>query len=232
MIALSLSLVLGGSSLPHLFAQGDAKKDGPAADSKSKKDEAPKTDAAKTDAPKGDAAKGDAAKSADTKSAAEAPLPEIPADVKAKLEAARKAVAEAIVAAQDAGLVESTIDPPPILDILITGRAIDARTLKARKGASPEVFAAWYTGYGKASSGMKATEVKITNPSEGLKTFFDERAAILNQYIDAIRKAKGTPAKPADAKKEEPKKEEPKKEEPKKEEPKKEEPKKEDAKKK
>ena len=39
-------------------------------------------------------------------------------------------MAEAIVAAQDAGLVETSIDPPPILDILITGRATDLRTLK------------------------------------------------------------------------------------------------------
>ena len=57
-------------------------------------------------------------------------MPPIPKEVEAKLEVARKAVAEVIVAAQDAGLVETSIDPPPILDILITGRAIDTRSLK------------------------------------------------------------------------------------------------------
>ena len=58
--------------------------------------------------------------------ATEPPLPPIPKEVQDKIDAARRAVAEAIVAAQDAGLVETSIDPPPILDILITGRATDA----------------------------------------------------------------------------------------------------------
>ena len=58
------------------------------------------------------------------------------------------AVAEAIVAAQDAGLVKTGINPPPIFDILITGRANDESTLKARTGVSPEVLGAWFTGYG------------------------------------------------------------------------------------
>ena len=68
-------------------------------------------------------------------------------------------MAEAIVAAQDAGLVDTSIDPPPILDILIKGYAIDARTLKnpaAKKtvlGGQPEVFGGWFTGYGKREGG-------------------------------------------------------------------------------
>ena len=109
-------------------------------------------------------------------------------------------MAEAIVAAQDAGLVETSIDPPPILDILITGRATDARTLKnttAKKpyAVSPEVFGAWFTGYGKLEGINYAEDVRIINPSAGLKQWYDTRARILEQYIQEIRKAKG-PADP------------------------------------
>ena len=130
------------------------------------------------------------------KPAAETPLPSIPPEVEAKLEIARLAVAEAIVAAQDAGLVETTIDPPPILDILVTGRAVDLRELKAtpRRGVSPEVFAAWFTGYGgKNIEGVKQeTDVRIVVPSKGLKAYNDERSRLMNRHIDAVRKAKAT----------------------------------------
>jgi len=130
------------------------------------------------------------------KPAAEAPLPSIPPEVEAKLEAARLAVAEAIVAAQDAGLVETTIDPPPILDILVTGRAIDLRELKAgpKRGVSPEVFAAWFTGYGnKNIEGIKPMDdVRIVMPSKGLKSYYDQRSNLMNRHIDAVRKAKAT----------------------------------------
>ena len=107
-------------------------------------------------------------------------------------------MAEAIVAAQDAGLVETSIDPPPILDILITGRATDARTLKnpsAKKpyAVSPEVFAAWFTGY--STPGFEkidyAKDVRIVHPSGGLKAYFDQRAAMLRNQIAEVRKAKG-----------------------------------------
>src|SRR5262249_15367502 len=139
-------------------------------------------------------------------------------DVEKKLEAARKAVAELIVAAEDAGLVKTSIkDPPPILDLLITGRAVDESGLKAKTGVSPEVFGAWFTGYGKTEGITASSDVRIINPSAGLKTWYDQRASIFNAQIEAIRKAKGS-VKP----KEEPKKEEAKKkEEPKKEESKK-----------
>ena len=111
-------------------------------------------EAAKTDSTKTEPAKKDEPPKTEAPKATEAPLPPIPPEVQAKIDAARKAVAEAIVAAQDAGLVETSIDPPPILDILITGRATDSRTLKnttAKKpyAVSPEVFGAWFTGYGK-----------------------------------------------------------------------------------
>ena len=139
--------------------------------------------------------------------AADAPLPPIPPEVEAKLEAARRAVAEAIVAAQDAGLVQTTVDPPPILDILITGRAIDERAVQARTGVSPEVFGAWFTGYGKLEGFTAQKDVRIIQPTPGLKQLYDQRANILNRHIEAVRKAKG----PAPA----PKAEEPKKEEPK-----------------
>ena len=213
MLAVSLSLLLGLTGAQHLFAQAEAKKD------EVKKEEAPKKDE-----PKKDEAKKDEAPKKDE------PLPPIPPEVEKKLEAARRAVAEAIVAAQDAGLVKSSIDPPPILDILITGRATDESTLKDKKGVSPEVFGAWFTGYGKTQGVNPQSDVRIINPSAGLKAWYDQRANILNREIEAVRKAKGGPA---EAKKEEPKKEEVKKEEPKKEEPKeekKEEPKKEEPK--
>ena len=78
----------------------------------------PKTEAVKKD----EAAKKEPEKAAPV----ETPPPTIPKEVEEKLEKARLAVAEAIVAAQDAGLVDTSIDPPPILDILIKGYAIDA----------------------------------------------------------------------------------------------------------
>lgn len=234
MLALSLSLMLGLTGLQHLFAQGDAKKDTPAADSKSKKDEVPaKPEAAKTEPAKAGLPKPEAAATAPV----EPVLAPIPPEVEAKLEAARKAVAEAIVAAEDAGLVKTTIDPPPILDILITGRANDEATLKARRGASPEVFGAWWSGSGKTTSGLVAKDVRIIRPEDGLKTLFEQRTAVLSKYIEAARKAKGTPAKPAtepakaETKKAETKKEETKKDQPKAEESKKAETKKEETKK-
>ena len=161
--------------------------------------------------------KGAEAKPADTAKAKEAtqatepPLPPIPREVEEKLAAARKAVAEAIVAAQDAGLVETSIDPPPVLDILITGRAVDARTLKnpAKKkngsyGVSPEVFAAWFTGY--EAPGFenidRQKEIRIIFPSDGLKAYFDQRAVILREAIAEVRKARGgsAAARPAEKK--------------------------------
>jgi hypothetical protein len=144
------------------------------------------------------------AKEKEAPQATEPPLPPIPKEVQDKLEAARRADAEAIVAAQDAGLVETSIDPPPILDILITGRATDARILKnpsSKKpyGLSPEVFAAWFTNY--AAPGFDgidyAKDVRIVHPSAGLKAFFDQRALIMRNAIAEVRKAKGQPATPA-----------------------------------
>ncbi len=225
-IALTLSLLLALNAAGNLLAQ-DEKKDSPSAD-------APKPDAPK-DAPKADEPK-DAPK-AEPAAPAEEPLPTIPPEVEAKLEAARRAVAEAIVAAQDAGLVESSIDPPPVLDILITGRALDERQLKKaldqkdlQVGVSPEVFGAWYTGYGKTQGIVAQKNVRIMQPSQGLKAFYDQRSAILNSHINAVRQAKGgDQAKPDEPKPEEPKadtpKDEPKPDEPKAEAPKADEPK-------
>ncbi len=157
--------------------------------------------------------KDEKAKEKEAPQAAEPPLRPIPKEVQDKIEAARRAVAEAIVAAQDAGLVETSIDPPPILDILVTGRATDARIVKnasSKKpyGLSPEVFAAWFTGY--AAPGFEsvdyAKDVRIVHPSAGLKAYFDQRAAILRNAIAEVRKAKGQPApaaaKPAEKKEE------------------------------
>ena len=156
--------------------------------------EAPKQEAAAKEHTKAEAPKKEAEK------LAEAPLPTVPKEVEEKLEKARKAVAEAIVAAEDAGLVDTSIDPPPILDILVKGYAIDARTLKnpaAKKiywAVSPEVFCGWFTGYGKSMEGVTInpqTDIRIINPSGGLKAYYDQRAAMFNKYIDEVRKAKG-----------------------------------------
>ena len=199
-IALSLSLLLALSATTRMFAQ--EKKDDPKA--AEKKDEAPKpadkkdetakpAEAKKDEAPK-PAEKKDEAPKAEAKKAEAPPpaaLPPIPPDVEAKLEAARRAVAEAIVAAQDAGLVQTTIDPPPILDILITGRATDEQALKARTGVSPEVFGAWFTGYGKDSTINPQSDVRIFQPSQGLKELFDQRSNVLSKHIKAVRDAKG-----------------------------------------
>ena len=221
-LVLSMSLLLGLTTAGRLLAQ-DEKKDQPKAE-ETKKDDAPKKDEAKKEEPKKDDAPKDAPKEAakaDT-STADAPLPPIPPEVQAKLEAARKAVAEAIVAAQDAGLVESSIDPPPVLDILITGRAVDARSLKkATKdnpevGVSPEVFGAWFTGYGKPTEGVTAEKnIRIIPPTKGLNDWYRDRASFLTKYIDEARKAKGGETKKAEqpAKKEEAAKAEEKKDE-------------------
>ncbi len=144
--------------------------------------------------PKADAPKADAPKPAEpTKEAAP---PTVPPEVEAKLETARRAVAEAIVAAQDANLIETTIEPPPILDILINGYAIDKRDVQATplpRGVTPEVFAAWFTGYGTKNGTESINferDLRIVVPSKGLKAYFDKRATLMNRHIEAARKAK------------------------------------------
>ena len=206
-VSFCLVLVTGATWVGPLFAQADVKKveQPPKAETPAATKEAAKPDPTKTEPTKKEEPKTEAPK------ATEAPLPPITPEVQAKLVAARKAVAELIVAAQDAGLVETSIDPPPILDILITGRATDLRTLKnttAKKPypLSPEVFGAWFTGYGKLEGINYDQDVRIINPSAGLKQWYDSRAQILEQYIQEIRKAKGPApkkeeAKPAEAKK-------------------------------
>jgi hypothetical protein len=207
-VSFCLAGAIGLTWIDPLFAQADVKKvaQPPQAETPPAAKETPKTDSTKTEPAK----KDESAKTEATK-ATEAPLPPIPPEVQAKINAARKAVAEAIVAAQDAGLVETSIDPPPILDILINGRATDLRTLKnttAKKPypVSPEVFGAWFTGYGKLEGINYDQDVRIINPSAGLKQWYDSRAQILEQYIQEIRKAKGPAPKKEDSKPAEPKK--------------------------
>jgi hypothetical protein len=215
-LAVSCCFVLALAVVPVdlLFAQGDAKKEAqPPAKTDAATKGTPTPDATKSldQAKKPETAKDDAAKKEPAKPA-EPPLPPIPPEVQAKIDAARKAVAEMIVAAQDAGLIESSIDPPPILDLLIDGRVTDARTLKAPKqpglpyGVSPEVFGAWFTGYGKMNEINYVEDVRIRRPIDGLKQWYDQRARILEQYIQEIRKTKPAPAakkaetKPAETK--------------------------------
>ena len=99
-------------------------------------------------------------------------------------------------------MVDTSIDPPPISDILLTGRAIDKRELKAKRGVSPEVFGAWFTGHAPPLEGVTAqADVRIFQPSQGLMDLYDARDAQLRRHIDAVRKAKAAAApKPAEAK--------------------------------
>jgi cell division septation protein DedD len=214
MVSFCVVLGFGIMQVYPTFGQDPTKKDAAPAKSDAAQKEAAKPDAPKSAEPaKTPAKEATPAKEKEAPQATEPPLPPIPKEVQAKIDAARRAVAEAIVAAQDAGLVETSIDPPPILDILITGRATDARLLKnasAKKpyGLSPEVMCAWFTGY--AAPGFEnidyVHDVRIVHPSQGLKSYFDQRAAFLRNEIDAVRKAKGTSApKPADTKPAEPK---------------------------
>jgi hypothetical protein len=170
--------------------------------------EAPKVEVPKKEEAKVDSAKKEEAAKKEPEKVVETPPPTVPKAVEEKLEAARRAVAEAIVAAQDAGLVDTSIDPPPILDILINGYAIDAKTLKnpaAKKtywAVTPEVFCGWFTGYNKSLEGVTInpqTDLRIINPSAGLKAWYDQRANILNRHIEDVRKAKGQTAAPKPA---------------------------------
>jgi len=198
-LTLSFCLVLGVGILS--FGQGETKKAAqPPQPDTAKKETSPAPAPAPKEAPK---AAAPAPKEAPK--ATEAPLPPIPKEVQDKIDAARKAVAEAIVAAQDAGLVETSIDPPPILDILITGRATDARTLKSTTTkkpfpVSPEVFGAWFTGFGTLEGIDYVHDVRIVNPSAGLKQWYEQRAAVLRNSIAEVRKAKGPAPKPAETK--------------------------------
>ena len=119
-LTLSFCLVLGVGILQvsPSFGQGEAKKDDANSPTRYRQEGcgqtyAPKTDAAKPAQPATKEAPKAAETAKEAPKATEAPLPPIPPEVQAKIEAARKAVAEAIVAAQDAGLVETSIDPPP-----------------------------------------------------------------------------------------------------------------------
>ncbi len=217
-MALTVAMAWPGPAIAQVVKKEPAPAPAP-------KQEAPKTDAAKKDEAKGEPAKKEEAAKKEPEKVVEAPPPPtVPKEVEEKLEKARLAVAEAIVAAQDAGLVDSSIDPPPILDILIKGYAIDAKTLKnpsAKKtywAVTPEVFCGWFTGYNKTLEGVTInpqTELRIINPSAGLKDGYDQRANMLTKYIDEVRKAKAPAPKPAEVKKEVPKPAEVKKEAPK-----------------
>jgi hypothetical protein len=145
----------------------------------------------------GSASRAASDRNSETRPVAEraASLPPIPEGVRAKIHIARKAVAAAVVAAREAGLVETSIDPPPILDILINGRATDLRVIKATPpkkpyGVSPEVFGAWFCGYGKLDGVNFVDDVRIMNPSGGLKTYYDRRAAIFSRHIAAVKAGK------------------------------------------
>jgi hypothetical protein len=228
-IGLSFALLIGlSASWNRLTAQDEAKKEAKQDDAKkddAKKDDAKKDDAKKDDAKKDDAKKDDAKKDAakkDEKKKDDEP-PVVPPEVQEKLEKARKAVAEAIAAAEKAGLVNSSIDPPPILDILVFGYAIDQREYtkdaKDRVGVSPEVFGAWFSGYGKKEANpslVPQDEVRIFQPSKGLKRLYDQKATVFNSLLEAARKAQAETAKPKEeaAKPEAAKDEKPKDEKP------------------
>lgn len=223
--SIALLFTMLTSSVAIYSVAQEPKKDEPA------KPAAPATAPAGADAKKAEPAKEAPkpaeAKKEEPKKVEEAPLKPITPAVEAKLEAARKAIAELIVEAEDAGLVETTINQPPVLDLLITGRATDLRELKKpaaeRVGVSPEVFGAWFTGQGKAKDALAGleikpqTDVRIIQPAKGLTDWYEKRANILNTYIAQARatKAADLAKKVEEAKKAaEPKKEEAKKAEP------------------
>jgi len=192
-IALSFTLTLGLCAAGRLQAQ-DPKKDEPKPADKKTADTKP-GEAKSVDT------KTAETKTADTKAAVptEAPLPPMPPAVEAKRQAALKAVAEYIVDAQDAGVVDTSISPPPILDLLVTGKATDKRDLKAGKGVSPEVFGAWFSRQNIPMEGITAQgDVRIFQPSMGLQDLYDARAGQLLNFMDIYRKAKAAAApKPA-----------------------------------
>lgn len=222
-LAISASLLLGVSASARLWAQDAAKQD--PAKSEQKPEVKPTTEADKPAAdaqkPATESAAGEPGKAEAKPAAAPVappPLKPIPPEVEAKLEAARRAVAEAIVAAQDAGLVDTTISPPPILDILILGQANDGAVLKAKldelkadpnaspeAGLSPEVFGAWFSMQGKMDGVDLGKNIRIVHPSKGLLEWYAARAKIFDRHIAEVRKTMGTPeaAKAAETPKDE-----------------------------
>ena len=100
------------------------------------------------------------------------------------------------------------------------GRSRNPSAKKTFWAVTPEVFCGLFTGYNKTLEGVTINpmnDLRIINPSAGLKVWYDQRANMLNKYIDEVRKAKGqTAAQARRVKKEEPKPAEVKKEEPKK----------------
>ena len=52
---------------------------------------------------------------------------------------------------------------------------------------SPEVFGAWFTGFGQLQ-GLKASEnVRIMNPQDGLTEWYTTRAKVMKPYLEAAR---------------------------------------------
>jgi hypothetical protein len=227
-LALSLPLMFGPAASSRLFAQDEKKTETKPAEKPADKpadkpaeakpaDEPKKgaTNDAPKDAPPKSAAKAEPAKDQD-KSAAEvkpaapaAPvLKPIPPEVQAKIDIARKAIAEAVAAAEAAGLVQTSIEPPPIMDIILTGQANDVAALKLvtkddpEAGVSPEVFGAWFTNQGKMEGITAEKNVRIVPPSKGLAEMYSARATIFAPLLAEARKNAKPPAKPPEEKKE------------------------------
>ena len=85
-------------------------------------------------------------------------------------------------------------------------------TAKKPYAVSPEVFGAWFTGYGKLEGINYAEDVRIINPSAGLKQWYDHAPASWSSTSRRSARPRARPdpkkdeAKPAEAKKaEEPK---------------------------
>ena len=179
MLALSLSLVLVLTGSLQLVAD-DAKKDeAPKPAETPTKDEAakpaePKAKPAETKPAETKPAETKAAetKAAETK-AAEAPLPTIPPEVEAKLEAARRAVAEAIVAARRRTRRDDHQSAPDPRHPHHRP-ASPMRGLKARTGSAPRSFCAWFTGQGKLEGITAQRDVRMVQPSDGLKTLYEQ----------------------------------------------------------
>ena len=51
-------------------------------------------------------------------------------------------------------------------------------------GLTPEVFGAWFTGYGKMDEINYKDDVRVMQPSQGLKQFYDQRAGFWNSTLE------------------------------------------------
>lgn len=219
-IGLSFALLIGlSASWSPLTAQDEAKKEAKQDDAKkddAKKDKAPKDDAKKDDTKKDETKKDDAKKDEAKKEAQEGRrAPCRPAGSPGK---ARKSPQGRGRGNRRGGegrprqFVDRPSADPGYSGLRLRDRPREyAKDAKDRVGVSPEVFGAWFSGYGKKEANpslIPQDEVRIFQPSKGLKKLYDQKATVFNSLLEAARKAQAEPVKPKEEAKPEPAKEE------------------------